>query len=150
MSFFLLLSLFCCDWFIFDIRNTSIVLFLITCIWHFYITNKDVFTRSTTSNSLQVLHVQLCQMRMLPYKPAVKHLWLIHQVLEGHWIRSVFKLSNLCLKQMHRKIFRANSKETSVQWSFQLWYLLHCDFIHSNTHGVFTVSDTAGIFTWKS
>ena len=50
MSVFLLLSLFCCD-----IRNKCMVLFLMTYIWHFDVANKDVFTRSTTSNWRQTL-----------------------------------------------------------------------------------------------
>jgi hypothetical protein len=60
LSFFLLLSLFCCD-----IRNTNIVLFLIAYIWHFDVANKDVFTWSTTSYSVQVLRVCLCQIRIV-------------------------------------------------------------------------------------
>ena len=46
MSFFLLLSLFCCD-----IRNTAIVLLLMTYSWHFYMANKDVFAWSTFTAS---------------------------------------------------------------------------------------------------
>ena len=97
MTFVLLLLLFCCD-----IRNTSMVLFLMTYIWPFGVANKDVFTRSTTSNSLHALRMCRCQIRILPLQHAVKHVWLIHQILNGHWIG----VWNRCLEKNESKFER--------------------------------------------
>ena len=101
MSFFLLLSLFCCD-----IRNRSIVLFVMTYIWHFYVANKDAFTRLTTSNLLQAL----CQIRISPHQHRVKHVWLIHSNIERalNWCLSfqICGVWNRCMEKNESKFER--------------------------------------------
>ena len=91
LSFFLLLSLFCCD-----IWNASMVLFLMTYIWHFYVANTDVFTRQLLPIRFMsdvCAYVKYEFHRINP--PSNTRDWSIK-----YWkdIESVFKLSNLCLK----------------------------------------------------
>jgi hypothetical protein len=142
LYFFLLLSLFCCEF-----TNTIIVLFLMTYSWHFYMANKDVFKWSATSNSRHAWHVCLCQKRISPHQHAVKHVWLIHQILKGHWI---IKLSNLCLKHMYEtneSKFERNEALSDLSNSDALF---HCDVIHCINRFVFTEWDSGCIFSWKS
>ena len=108
MSFFLLLSLFCCD-----IRNTSIVLFLMTYIWHFYVANKDVFTRLTTSNSLHTLCVCLCQIRISSHQHGVKHVWLIHTNIERtlNWCLNI-KIRGVWNRCMEENVSKFERNET--------------------------------------
>jgi hypothetical protein len=59
---------------------------LMAYIWHFYVANKDVFTRSTTSNSLHEWRVYLCQIRISPHQHATQyHTQWNHNAYYSEW-----------------------------------------------------------------
>jgi hypothetical protein len=142
LSVFLLSSLFCCD-----IRNTSMVLFLMTYIWHFYVANKDEFTWSTTSNSLHALRMCRYQVRMLPHQHAVKHVIdpsNIERTL-NRWLNSKICVSTRCMGKNESKFERNetlsdlfNSDAFCIATSFTVihvvfsWYVILAVFSLGN------------------
>ena len=134
MYFFLLVSLFCCEF-----TNTIIVLFVMTYIWHLYVANKDVFTWSTTSYiKYEFYFINIRQTRVIDPSNIER--------TSNRCLNSQICFWNICMEKKESKFERSEAlSDLSNSDAF-----FHCDVIHSIKRFVFTEWDSGCIFSWKT
>jgi hypothetical protein len=118
LYFFLLVSLFCCEF-----TNTIIVLFVMTYIWHLYVANKDVFTWSTTSYikyEFYFINIRQTRLKIQPESHSVKTKRLIE------WMTSQWKKASLLERSLSASLLSNLLSFFSMHmFQKQIWEFKH-------------------------